>query len=150
MISEVQREYVKQLLLANHRSYPYYIVYSNNNVNGSYSNDDWDLFVIMSPSKITADTLYHYTIPNNSVMYGIRSSNASYNYHSERLSSFSAPNNLTVNNYQFVYSNAEYSCITCQPDILATNYVTQSHFDGFGVALTIILLSVVFFKIVRG
>ena len=40
MFSEVQRDYIKQLVLSNDKDYPYYLAYSNTNVSNSYSSLD--------------------------------------------------------------------------------------------------------------
>lgn len=149
MFSEVQREYIKQFVLSNKAEYPYYLAYSNPYIGNGYSSDDPDFYIILSPEEITATSLYNYSVPPGAVRYGVRSGNASYNYHAARLTSATAPTSLIVNDYAFVYTNATSSASTVQPDVLATPQLSQSAFNGFGIALLIVLLSVIVFRFVR-
>lgn len=149
MFSEVQNEYIRQLLITYHKEYPFYIVYSNSNISQYSSYDDYNFYVILCKNKIEAQGRYSFNIPSGSIRLGVRSGNSSYSYHSERTVRLQSISTLTVPEYEFIYTNAEAEAITIQPDILATQELRQDTFNGFGVALLIVLLSVVVFRLVR-
>lgn len=150
MFSEVQRNFIQQLVLANKSKMPYYIAYTNSNISQVGGYDNVSFFVIISDEPIVASNQYRYTISGNSQRFAVRSGNASYNYHSERVQLLSSPTTLDIDNYEFVYTNAEFTGVSLQPDLLITTGVQQSHFDGISIALLIIIVSVLFYKIIRG
>lgn len=149
MWSAINSEYVKQLVLSNQDEYPYYMAHTVTNL-GTGSNSNTVTFkVYFSKEPITASGLYNYVLPSDSVLYSVCANTASSNYYNARVSTSAAGGNVAVNSYEFIYTNAEFSGNSIQPDITATAAVTQSHFDGFGVLLACILLSTVFYRLIR-
>ena len=152
MFSEVQREWIAHFVKSNFKDYPYYIAYTNTNFNQTSSND-YNFYIIISKDKITANSRYSYTLQNlsNCICLGVRSSNASYNYHNERVVNQSlSSTNISIDNYEFVYTNAEFQTYSMQPNVLQETYVTESTFNGVSIALFIVLLSVLLFKFIGG
>ncbi len=84
------------------------------------------------------------------MVYSVVGSNANSNYHSARVTATVTSGKLNINDYEFVYTNAESSTATIQPDILADTAVTQSHFDGVSLVLLIVVLASVVVKLIRG
>lgn len=150
MLSRDNLEYAKQLVEANRGDYPYYVIVTNTNVSDNYDYQSPAFKVYLSKSKITANGRYTFTLPNNSLCYSVISSNASRQYRNERVSVSNYSGTLSVPTYEFCYTNAEFSGNTVQPDALANNNVTQSHFDGVSLIMIAVLLGSVVFKIVRG
>lgn len=149
MFSEVQRNFIQQFVLANKDKYPYYIAYTNTNISNIGGGDSVSFYLILSKSPITASSQYVYSIPSNSERFAVRSGNASYNYHAERVTSLQPVTQVTINDYEWCYTNAEFSGVSLQPDVMITNGVEQSHFDGFAIALFVIIVSVLFVKLIR-
>ena len=91
MFSEVQRNFIQQFVLANKKEYPYYIAYTQTNINqyGGSTGDDYNFYIIISNKPITATDGYTYTLTGNIKRYGVRSANATYNYHNQRVQQLS-------------------------------------------------------------
>lgn len=150
MFSEIQRNYIQQLVLANKDKYPYYLAYTNSNISQGSNYDTVNFYVVISDEPITASSQYVYEISGNSKRFAVKSGSASYSYHTERVQLLAAPSEVSINNYEFVYTNANFSGASLQPDLLVTNGLQQSHFDGFSIAILIIIVSVLFYKMIRG
>lgn len=150
MWSDSYRDYVKQLVVTNRSEYPYYIAHTCTYLNGVSSYDQPSFKVYFSKEPITATGLYKYSLPADSICYNVIGGNGNNNYHSARTKVTNASGNLTINEYEFVYSNAEYSTSSVQPDVIATNEVTRADYQGISAILIVILLSTVVFKIIRG
>ena len=69
MFSEVQRNYIQQLVLANRSKYPYYLAYTNSNVQQGYGSDEVSFYVILSSKPITASNRYTYQVSGDSVRF---------------------------------------------------------------------------------
>lgn len=151
MLSRDNYEYAKQLIESNRGEYPYYILSTNTNISDSYDYQAATFKIYFSDKPITANGRYSFSFQGDVVVYSVISSNASKQYHSERvqISSYNSTS-LTVNNYEFVYTNAEFKTGSIQPDVLATASVAQSHFDSVSIILLVVLLSSVVFRILRG
>lgn len=77
MFSAAQNDYLKSLVpVMRQQGYRYYIAYSDNDRDNNYNPD---LYVIFAKDKITANSLYSYSVPAGSVRYSIITSNTSYN-----------------------------------------------------------------------
>ena len=63
MFSEIQRNYIQQLVLSNKDKYPYYVAVTNSNISQGSSYDDYSFFVYLSDRPITASD--RYTLPLN-------------------------------------------------------------------------------------
>lgn len=150
MWSEVNKEYVKELVISNRNEYPYYLAVTSTNYS-SYSDYNHASFkVYFSKKPIKADGLYNYVFEDSAVVYSVISNNASSNSLDPRVQTTSYRGNLAINKYEFVYTNAEFKTESIQPDILSTNLVSQSHFDGVSLILICIFLSMIVAKIVKG
>lgn len=123
MFSTAQQEiidsYVPTML---NKGYSYYIVYTNYN-NGDYYNREPDLIFIFSKDKIIGSSGYRYQVPEEgSITTRIRTSNYSSNSYadnSERLVTTSYDGGyISIPMYEHIYTNAEFSDITVQPDIM--------------------------------
>lgn len=150
MWSEINNEYVKSLIISNRGEYPYYVAHTCTYW-GSYSTADKPSFkVYFSKEPITANGRYSYVFADSVVCYSVISSNASSNYNSERVSTSTVNGTVTIDDYEFIYTNAEFNGETLQPDITASLGVQQSHFDGVSLILLVVLLGSVVFRLIRG
>lgn len=149
MWSDSNRDYVKQLIMSNRKEYPYYVAHTCTYWDVSNSSALPAFKVYFSKEPITAGSLYNYKIPANSLCYSVVSGNANRNYHDNRVTVNTFGGNLTVNDYEFIYSNAEYSAVTIQPDILATNNVESSHFDAVSLIIICILLGTIVVRLIK-
>lgn len=153
MFSEIQRNYIEQMVKTNYKDYPYYIAYTNTNISNQVIQDNYNFILILSKDKITANSKYSYTFENynNTICLSVRSGGASYNYHNERVVNTPlSSNNLNINNYEFVYTNAVFETVSLQPNIIQTNELTENTFNGVMVALFIVILSITFFRFLGG
>lgn len=149
MWSDSNRDYVKQLVESNRKEYPYYVAHTCTYWDVTNSSALPAFKVYFSKEPITASSQYNYKISADSLCYSVVSSNANRNYHDQRVTVSTFGGNLTINDYEFVYSNAEYSAVTIQPDILSTTEVTQSHFDGVSLIIICILLGTIVARLMK-
>lgn len=150
MWSDSNRDYVNQLVESNREEYPYYIAHTCTYWNITNSAALPTFKVYFSKDPITATDIYNYTLSENSMVYNVIAGNASNNYHSQRVTTSSFSGNLKIDNYEFVYSNAEYSTRTIQPDITSTNTITRAEYQGVNLILIAILLGIIVYKLIRG
>lgn len=150
MWSDSYRDYVKQLVLTNRAEYPYYVAHTCTYLGSTSSYDQPNFKVYFSKEPITATSLYNYSLPSGSICYNVIGGNGNNNYHSARMSVVNASSNISINNYEFIYSNAEYSTNSIQPDILATNEVTRADYQGTTAIIITVLLAVILFKLFGG
>lgn len=149
MWSDSYRDYVKQLVITNRDEYPYYIAHTCTYWGISNSSSYPSFKVYLSKEPISASGLYNYVLPDDTLVYSIVGSNANSNHYNDRVTTTVTKGNLAIDEFEFVYSNAEYSTSTVQPDILASTDVSQSHFDGVGLVILIVLLASIVFKLMR-
>lgn len=149
MWSDSNRDYVEQLVQTMHKEYPYYVAHTCTYWGISNSAAYPSFKVYFSKEPIQATGLYTYELPAGSVVYNIRAGNANSNYNDERVTIYSASGNLSIEDYEFIYTNAESEAITLQPDILATSDVTQSHFDGVSLILLAVLIGTVVARLIK-
>ena len=150
MISRDNLEYAKTLIESNRKEYPYYIFITNTNISDNYSYESPTYKIYFSRKPILANGRYSFTIQDTALCYSVVTSNASKQYHSERVKVNSFSGELNVNEYEFCYTNAQFKTNSIQPDLLASSSVSQSHFDGVSLILLVILLSTVVFRLIRG
>ena len=143
MWSEIYHDYVEELVLTNRAEYPYYVAHTCSYWGTSSSASQPSFKVYFSKEPITASSLYSYRFTGDSVCYSVVGGNASTTYSGARVTVTNYSGNLTINNYEFIYSNAEYSTQTVMPDIIATNAVTQAHFDGVSLIVLCVMLGAV-------
>ncbi len=149
MWNESYKQYVKDLVLSNRGEYPYYLAVTNTYIGNGYNTEYPAFKVYFSKEPITASGLYSYKLPADSIVYTVIGSNANDNYHSKRVTTSTASGNLDINNYEFVYTNAEFTGNTIQPDIMATNNVKEGTFQGFAWLLFVLLLANIVVRLVR-
>ena len=152
MFSTAQQAYIDALLPTYAKEgYKYYVVYSDNVSNsGYYGSTDPDLYAIFSKEQITGQDGYTYDVPDDSIIISVRTSNYS--------SSSSAVNTdrvvvedytaqtLTVNPYEHIYTNAEFSGHTLQPDYyLASGGETNVQIE----AINFVILTIFIFTLLR-
>ena len=104
------------------QGYKYYIAYTYTNTDSSWGSiTKPDLYFVFSKEKITAESGYKYTIPENSIQYVCRSGNYSTNstaVNTDRIKKHSISGQLNIDLYEHIYSNAEYGESVVMPDIL--------------------------------
>lgn len=150
MWSDSYRDYVASMVKSNRGEYPYYIAHTCTYWGISNSGSLPAFKIYFSKEPITASSLYNYVLPSDTLVYSVVGSNANSNYHSARVTATVTSGKLNINDYEFVYTNAESSTATIQPDILADTAVTRSHFDGVSLVLLIVVLASVVVKLIRG
>lgn len=150
MWNDSYRDYVKQLVLTNKGEYPYYVAHTITNISagGSYNNPTFKVYLSKEPIK--ANGPYSFVLPSDSVCYSVIGSNSNSNYHNKRVTATTANGTITIDNYEFIYTNAEFESYSVHPDVLLTDSVSQTHFDGFGVAILIVLLGTVVARMLKG
>lgn len=150
MWSSQYQDYVKQLVETNRKEYPYYIAHTCTYW-GSVNNYNKPSFkVYFSKEPITANDMYTYTLSGDSCVYSVIGGNANSNGSSRRVSFAPASGVISVDDYEFVYTNAEFTTASIQPDITASSSVSSSHFDGVSLILLVILLTAFVAKFLRG
>lgn len=150
MWSDSNRDYVSALVKSNRGEYPYYLAHTCTYWGISNTGAYPTFKVYFSKEPITASSLYNYVLPSDTLVYSVIGGNANSNYHSTRVTATVTSGKLNINDYEFVYTNAESTTATIQPDILADTAVTQSHFDGVSLVLLIVVLASVVVKLIRG
>ena len=149
MFSTAQNDYLKSLVpVMRQQGYRYYIAYSDNDRDNNYNPDH---YVIFAKDKITANSLYSYSVPASSVRYNIITSNTSYNNTAYRVTTASVgASTVTVDRYEHVYSNAvpAMDTVQLQPDILYTGEVyARETVSAVGIVLTIGLFVTWFWRL---
>lgn len=150
MFSTNQDNIIKSLVpVMRRQGYRYYLAYTNTDTSSSWnSSSEVDLYIIFSSEKITGNSQYLYSVPEGSVRYSVRSSNYSSGtnaVNSERLVTESYSGTVTVQAYEHIYTNAEFSGYSVQPDIL---YSAQGGYLYEGVISAAILFAVLILFIV--
>lgn len=152
MFSTAQEQYLKSLIPTMVDSgYSHYIAYTYTNTN----NSGWgytatpDLYVVFSKQPITANDGYSYTVPADSVRYVIRTGNYSSSStanNSERVRTESFSGRLSVDVYEHIYTNAEFSGVALQPDF---GYESGVYSNYVSLALSIALATLLLFNLLR-
>ena len=130
------------------RGYLYYVAYTSTYTD-SYYRYEPDLYLVFSQEKITATTAYSYTVPKGSIMYIVRTVNYSSNnnaVNTARVTSQSYSGTFTVDAYEHLYSNAEFSGSTIQPDILSKGVKQNEILNAQSIVVLAFFLFIVFWK----
>lgn len=123
MFSTAQQAYIDALLPTYAKAgYKYYVVYTNSLYSGSYySSSAPDLYFVFSKDRITGKTGYTYTFEGDCIFVSVRSGNYSSSSsanNSDRLTVEGyTDRTLTVDSYEHIYTNAEFTGTTLQPNI---------------------------------
>ena len=101
------------------RGYSYYLAVQNVSSSEYY---DYDMFIYFSDEEITSLSQYLYTLPANTIKYSIRSGNVSTSHPENRMdiSHLSSETSLSINSYEFVSTNANFSTSFIVPDYTYT------------------------------
>lgn len=153
MWSEVNNDYVKQLVLTQRANgYPYYIAHTVTNVNGYSNNNAVSFKVYFSDKPIKGTGLCSFEFSGGGVVcYSVVSANANSNYYAQRVTTSGySGTTLNVNNYEFIYTNAAFEGSSVQPDIALTPSISKADFQGVSIVLIVVLLSTVTYKLIRG
>lgn len=150
MFSTNQLEIVKSLVpTMREQGYKYYIAYTYTDTSSSWGGTvDPDLYFVFSKEKITAQSGYKYTIPENSIQYVCRTSNYSTStsaVNTDRMKKQSISGQLNINLYEHIYSNAEYGESVVMPDILGGEQYAESVYTQ---ATNFILGALLFFVVI--
>ena len=148
MFSDAQQVYIASLVASMRDEYPYYIAYSDFRY-GNYENAS--IYVIFSKEKIISRGLYSYEVPTGVKYAFITNNYSSYNNNTARtlVTSFNG-GVITVPIYEFIYTNAEFSTSSVQPDInklYGGDYNAQlqsTNFIFIVACFTVMLLDVFF------
>lgn len=149
MWNDSYRDYVKAVVEASHEEYPYYMAHTCTYIGTGSTVGQPAFKIYLSKEPITANGLYTYLLPSDTLVYSVIGSNANSTNSSPRVRVTTASGTVGVNEYEFVYSNAEYSGNSVQPDLLAASTATQNHFDAFSLILLVILLGALVVKLFK-
>ena len=148
MFSTAQQAYIDAILPTYAKDgYKYYVVYSDSVGNSSswYSSEP-DLYAVFSKETISAQDAYTYVVGESSIIVTIRSSNYSSssgatNDSRVTVSDYNAQT-LSIDKFEHIYTNAEFTGHTLQPDYyLTTGGETNVQIKG----ISLIMLTVCFF-----
>lgn len=149
LFSTAQQAYCDSLIPSmRERGFTHYVAYTNTYTD-SYNRYEPDLYLIFSKEKITANSLYSYIVPEGSLMYIVRTGNYSTSssaVNTARVTSQSFSGTLSVDVFEHIYSNADYSGSTIQPDILAQGVQQNEYLQAQGIIVTAFFLFIVFWK----
>ena len=156
MFSTVQKDVLSSLIpVMRKQGYNYYIAYTNTNTDGSWNSSAVvDLYVVFSSEEITANDMYTYLVPSGAVRYAIRTANYSTSssaVNTDRYVTSDYSGTLTVDVYEHIYTNAEFSTSSVQPDILYESeggYMYEAKV-GENITLAIFLFFIVFSSLIR-
>lgn len=148
MFSTAQMDMLRPLIIQmRDNGYLYYLAYQNY----TSTSNDYDLFVVFSKEVITAEDMYTYAVPADSLRYSIRSGNAYSSQTTPRITTATLPiaTTVTIEEYQHISTNAEFQTAVIQPDIFISEV---KDYDTQGSLLLIVcsmLCVYCFFKLFR-
>ena len=150
MFNTAQQEYCDSLIpTMRERGYPYYVAYTNTYTDSAYRYEP-DLYFVFSKEKISASSAYSFTVPQGAIMFIVRTSNYSTSSHAvntSRVTSQPYVGTFTVDAYEHIYSNAEFSGNTIQPDILSKGVKQNEILNAQSIVVLAFFLFIVFWKI---
>lgn len=130
------------------RGYSYYVAYTHTYTDSYYRNEP-DLYIVFCKEKITANSAYTYSVPQGAVMYIIRTNNYSTSssaVNTSRVTSQPYGGSFTVDAYEHIYSNAEFSGSTIQPDILSKGVKQNEILNAQSIVVLAFFLFIVFWQ----
>lgn len=148
MISDSVLEYCKNIIATNRKEYPYYVVASNTNFN-SYSYTEPVVYIYLAKDEIKSNGTFSYVLPAGSRRLGIVSNNASERYNGQRVINTAYAGTLTVNEYEWVYTNVNTGTVTSVPDLVDTFPATNTCFTAIGIIISILLVTNLVIRLVR-
>lgn len=130
MFSEIEYIYLENLIntYVLNGEYTHYLAYTYTDIDSTYSYDYPDFYVIFSKSEIIANG-YSFEIPENSLKVSVNAKSANRNAtNGERITFTESERSLTINSYEFIYTNASGSQFS---NILAKNeYIIQTNTEN--------------------
>lgn len=148
MISDSVLDYCKNIIATNRKEYPYYVVASNTNFN-SYSYTEPVVYIYLAKDEIKSNGSFSFVLPAGSRRLGVVSNNASERYNGQRVINSAYAGALTVNEYEWVYTNADTGTITAVPDLVDTFPATNTCFTAIGIIISILLVTNLVIRLVR-
>lgn len=148
MITDSVLEYCKNVIATNRKEYPYYVVASNTNIN-SYSYTEPVVYLYLAKDEIKSNGTFSYVLPAGSKRLGILSNNATERYNGQRVTTSSISGAVTVNEYEWVYTNANTGTVVAVPDLLDTLPATNIGFTAMGIIISILLVTNLVIRLVR-
>lgn len=148
MISDSVLDYCKNIIATNRKEYPYYVLASNTNWD-SYSYSEPVVYIYLAKDEIKSNGTYSYILPAGSRRLGVLSYNASNNNHGQRVINTAYAGALTVNEYEWVYTNVDTGTITAVPDLIDTFPATNTCFTAIGIIISILLVTNLVIRLVR-
>lgn len=148
MISDSVLDYCKNIIATNRKEYPYYVVASNTNFN-SYSYTEPVVYIYLAKDEIKSNGSFSYVLPAGSRRLGVVSNNATERYNGQRVTNSAYAGALTVNEYEWVYTNADTGTITAVPDLVDTFPATNTCFTAIGIIISILLVTNLVIRLVR-
>lgn len=146
MFSAQELEWLKALIeTMRGKGYKYYVAQTV-----TENNNDSDVIVVFSKEPITSNGLYSFTVTNG-VMYTLDSSGYSaYQGGDARTKVSTYSGRLNIADTEFVYTNAESTGTSIQPDIRYTGGVLSENSQAGFYLLTLCFLVAVVFNLFRG
>lgn len=148
MITDSVLDYCKNIIATNRKEYPYYVVASNTNIN-SYSYTEPVVYIYLAKDEIKSNGTFAYVLPAGSKRLGIVSNNASERYNGQRVTTTSYSGSLTINEYEWVYTNAKTGTVVAVPDLVDTFPATNTCFTAIGIIISILLVTNLVIRLVR-
>ncbi len=122
MFSTNELQYIDTLIPTYAKEgYKYYVVYSNTVVNSGYGySTQPDIYAVFSKEAISAEDAYTYVVKDSSILVAVRcsdysSSSSAVNTSRVVVTDYAAQT-LSINEYEHVYTNAEFESYALQPD----------------------------------
>ena len=148
MITDSVLDYCKNIIATNRKEYPYYVVASNTNFD-SYWAAEPAVYIYLAKDEIKANGTFAFVLPAGSKRLGIISNNASDRYHGQRVITTTYSGALTINEYEWVYTNAKTGTVVSVPDLVDTFPATNTAFTAMGIIISILLVTNLVIRLVR-
>lgn len=145
MFSAQETQWLQSIIEAMHnQGYKYYLARTV-----TENNNEYDVLVVFSESPIIGNGLYSYKIVDG-VVYSFDSSGySSYNNNNARVAVSSFNGTYSVAQYEHVYTNAEFSGATLQPDIRSLGGANNVQIKAVPFLVVLLILVLVGFKLFR-
>lgn len=158
MFNTAQKDLIESLVpLMRKEGYDYYVAYTYTSTSSGLNRTvQPDLYIVFSRDKLSFTSSYSFNCPDGSVRFACRTVNYStsqYGVNTDRIVKSSVNGNITVDPYEHIYTNAEYSTSVGirHPDILFSMEGGYSYESSIALTIAIccVLLFSVFSSIIR-
>ena len=158
MFNTAQKDIIESLVpVMRKEGYNFYVAYTNTNTNSGYNRTvPPDLYVVFSRDNLSFNSAYSFNCPDGSVLFTCRTVNYSssqYGVNTDRIVKSNISGNVTVEKYEHIYTNAEYSTSVGvrHPDILYSMEGGYAYDSSVAliIAICAVLLFSVFSSIIR-